>query len=731
MEPLGRSSYGFMKNLTTTLIFFLFFIPLSLASGPRASGLHLQDRIESCSVDYGITPSTLLSRKTEELFNQENSLSWETVKAETLNQAQDQTLIELIENNNYKLAHKLSLIYLEKGEVLAIRPETDTHHFQVILKLLKSSNLEAQKLSFFLMGYFSPNPFLSRGMNFKLAKFYACIGKEKLYPNVIFPFFIVFRATNTKSGCTEYAKSPELFDPCGNGGSSYGQGSEYMGSVEIPSHGRYDVYASYENFNDWDPSNPVVTNDFGGRLGLPSIGAGSPQRGEPGGAPTQGNGDNSPADSSENSISVAKPDTKTKSEFERSLEGILGNLTDESFKEIVKEALEQVDHTNADKDEKKRNAQKEAILNSFHIVLPSKTSPLEGRIFRQLQQRQYPARGAAEDLFSERISTYTFASEDQEFLDRAQNLYQKVTNIKTSSKFGEHPLSASNIKNTAKYMSLATIEAADQANYLGGPEVANVGLEIAETLADVALGVTPGISIINDAYSLFYGKHVLFGTELSVTERVFAGVGILTLGGSNWIKHGGKILGKALIRFGQGAGSIEKLSEVGQVLKRFLGSARKLGIDDEAKFKGVFNSFKKYLQNEAGHLNTDSIINIINGSAKAGWKMTTKVADDLGRSIKEIRIYKKLPNNFITKKQANNLGWDPRKGNLHEVAPGKSIGGDIWRNRRRQLPEGKTYYEADLGYKKGYRGKERLIWSDDGEFYITNDHYESFTEIVE
>ena len=89
-----------------------------------------------------------------------------------------------------------------------------------------------------------------------------------------------------------------------------------------------------------------------------------------------------------------------------------------------------------------------------------------------------------------------------------------------------------------------------------------------------------------------------------------------------------------------------------------------------------------------------------------------------------------LPSNFITKKEAKKLGWISSEGNLGEVAPGKSIGGDYFGNYEGKLPEksGRSYYECDidtLGKKK--RGAKRIIWGDDGSIYYTDDHYETFT----
>lgn len=69
--------------------------------------------------------------------------------------------------------------------------------------------------------------------------------------------------------------------------------------------------------------------------------------------------------------------------------------------------------------------------------------------------------------------------------------------------------------------------------------------------------------------------------------------------------------------------------------------------------------------------------------------------------------YGRLPDNFITKAEAAKLGWDPQKGNLAEVAPGKSIGGDIFQNREKLLPDaaGRVWREADINYTSGFRGQ--------------------------
>lgn len=94
--------------------------------------------------------------------------------------------------------------------------------------------------------------------------------------------------------------------------------------------------------------------------------------------------------------------------------------------------------------------------------------------------------------------------------------------------------------------------------------------------------------------------------------------------------------------------------------------------------------------------------------------------------------WNELPPNFITKSEAEKLGWQSDKGNLWEVADGKSIGGDKFGNRESILPAGESYRECDVNYQGGYRNAERLVYStDDFDIYYTSDHYESFEQIYD
>ncbi len=92
-----------------------------------------------------------------------------------------------------------------------------------------------------------------------------------------------------------------------------------------------------------------------------------------------------------------------------------------------------------------------------------------------------------------------------------------------------------------------------------------------------------------------------------------------------------------------------------------------------------------------------------------------------------LHTYGHLPSNFITKKEAEKLGWSG--GSLEPYAPGKCIGGSHFGNYEGILPEkdGRSYTECDidtLGADK--RGAKRIVFSNDGLIYYTEDHYETF-----
>ena len=91
-----------------------------------------------------------------------------------------------------------------------------------------------------------------------------------------------------------------------------------------------------------------------------------------------------------------------------------------------------------------------------------------------------------------------------------------------------------------------------------------------------------------------------------------------------------------------------------------------------------------------------------------------------------IHLYGRLPSNYITKKQAEALGWSG--GSVERYAPGKCIGGDRFYNNEGLLPRGHTYYECDIGtLGKSSRGAQRIVFTYDGLVYYTSNHYKSFT----
>lgn len=92
-----------------------------------------------------------------------------------------------------------------------------------------------------------------------------------------------------------------------------------------------------------------------------------------------------------------------------------------------------------------------------------------------------------------------------------------------------------------------------------------------------------------------------------------------------------------------------------------------------------------------------------------------------------IHTYGHLPDNYITKQQAEDAGWSG--GSVEKYCPGKCIGGGRFGNFEGLLPDkdGCTWTECDINtLGASSRGAERIVFSNDGLIYYTPDHYESF-----
>ena len=101
-------------------------------------------------------------------------------------------------------------------------------------------------------------------------------------------------------------------------------------------------------------------------------------------------------------------------------------------------------------------------------------------------------------------------------------------------------------------------------------------------------------------------------------------------------------------------------------------------------------------------------------------------------SVEDVSLYLYtygyLPENYITKSEARELGWEG--GSVERWAgEGAAIGGDKFGNKEGILPkaDGRQYYECDIDtVGESGRGAKRIVWSNDGLIYYTDDHYESF-----
>lgn len=123
----------------------------------------------------------------------------------------------------------------------------------------------------------------------------------------------------------------------------------------------------------------------------------------------------------------------------------------------------------------------------------------------------------------------------------------------------------------------------------------------------------------------------------------------------------------------------------------------------------------------SGNHSTDSQNSLSNSSSQPIDQLTEEKT-----VIDYVKQNHRLPDYYITKNEARKSGWNASRGNLCEVLPGKAIGGDRFGNREKKLPQGENYFEADVNYNCGNRNADRIIFTKNGDVYLTKNHYKSF-----
>ena len=157
-------------------------------------------------------------------------------------------------------------------------------------------------------------------------------------------------------------------------------------------------------------------------------------------------------------------------------------------------------------------------------------------------------------------------------------------------------------------------------------------------------------------------------------------------------------------------------------------SDEKLAGDDSADTSG-----EKLAEDDVAESSDDRLAED-NGSEPAGTQEDDSAQideDGVYTSRDEVALYPHtyghLPDNFMTKKEAKKLGWSG--GGLDGYADGCSIGGDVFGNYEGNLPDG-NYHECDIDtMHKSKRGAKRIVYSDDGRIYYTEDHYDTFEQL--
>lgn len=145
----------------------------------------------------------------------------------------------------------------------------------------------------------------------------------------------------------------------------------------------------------------------------------------------------------------------------------------------------------------------------------------------------------------------------------------------------------------------------------------------------------------------------------------------------------------------------------------------------------VMYIYKNFIEGKKGQPDSAKTETVHYGSTSSedqssGAQVSIDELTEEKRVISYVKQNHRLPDYYITKNEARKQGWNPSKGNLCDVLPGKAIGGDKFGNREGRLPDGEKYFEADVNYHCGSRNADRIIYTNNGEVYLTKNHYKSF-----
>jgi len=101
---------------------------------------------------------------------------------------------------------------------------------------------------------------------------------------------------------------------------------------------------------------------------------------------------------------------------------------------------------------------------------------------------------------------------------------------------------------------------------------------------------------------------------------------------------------------------------------------------------------------------------------------------DVENVVLYLDTYGELPENYMTKEEAQDLGWSG--GSVEKYQDGAAIGGNRFGNYENLLPDS-NWIECDIDTEnERSRGAKRLVFSlEDGLYYYTDDHYETFVEV--
>lgn len=334
--------------------------------------------------------------------------------------------------------------------------------------------------------------------------------------------------------------------------------------------------------------------------------------------------------------------------------------------ELIKQQKAQLERSRQDIDDLNRKAEEDKIqierekqkLEELEALRRKKEDELKRRKSKTFAERRNEAIARQKEKMrqanSRALSQYK-SSAEEEALDQWVQAYQFVAPVSALSSeivsihgrlVETHPQSEQGVK--SRRIGLLASVFADQSLAQQDIEMAMAYKQIATSMLDLVLGLTPGVGLAKDVYEAVLGQSLLTGEDLTLFDRSVALFGVVTVG-----------FGSKIVRGVEGVVRMAKATKVGgaaiESAAKLVEAGLRMGARTKSEFIRFIEASKRLIGNELGALGEIDSLKLLSLSERFGAKT------EVGRKVFSLisRGLEKLPEGLEPKLILE--GTDPTK----------------------------------------------------------------------